>query len=910
MDQFTYIANAHPDYVENLYNDFKKDENAVNAEWREFFKGFDFAVTEFGDNGASTATASNTTFLANEFKVYSLIQEYRRKAHLLSDTNPIKKRRDRKPHLALSDFGLSEKDLGQSFQASNLLGLKNASLKQILHKLRTVYVGKIGIEYDYIVDDEIRYWVQKKFESRDTHSFSLDKKRRILQKLNETVIFEKFLNKKYVGQKRFSLEGGESTIPAIDAIINLAADNKVQEVVIGMAHRGRLNVLANILGKTYEQIFNEFEGQADPDLTMGDGDVKYHLGYSSILPTPSNKKVHVKLVPNPSHLEAVNPVVEGFSRAKTDVLYNENRNSVLPILIHGDAAVAGQGVVYEVLQMSGLAGYYTGGTIHFIINNQIGFTTDFDDARSASYCTSLASMVHAPVLHVNGDDVESVVYAAEFAMEYRRKFNKDVFVDMVCYRKHGHNEGDDPKYTQPSMYKLISKHKNPRELFVKKLIDSGELSEARAEELNDEFWGLLQDRLDMVKEKPLPYEYQPPEQEWRKLRKDVQSDEAFPSPETGVSKKNIDSIFNTISSVPEGFTPLRKVKKLLDRQKDEFVNGKVDWAVAELLAYGSVLLEGYDVRISGQDVKRGTFSHRHSVLIDEKTSERYYRLANIAEDQGKFRIYNSFLSEFAVLGFEYGYSMASPKSLVIWEAQFGDFANGAQTMFDQFISAGESKWRRMSGLVTLLPHGYEGQGPEHSSARLERFLQLSGEFNWSVVNITTPANFFHAIRRQQQRDFRKPLIVMSPKSLLRHPKVVSDVSELTTGRFQEIIDDPVASQNPKKVKRILFCSGKIYYDLLERQLEQNRKDIAIVRVEQLYPLDRNTLDDIIERYGSPEVYWVQEEPANMGAWVYMLSRYRTIPWVGIGRKVSASPATGFKKVHDQQQKDIIDRAFA
>ena len=907
MDLFSYVANAHPEYIESLYQDFKNGKEELDDEWKSFFQGFDFASTHATEKSSKETTEGVS---AKEFKVYALIQEYRRKAHLLSDTNPIRQRKNRQPHLELVDFGLEEDDLKQQFSIGSLIGLENASLQEIINKLKRIYTGKIGFEYTYVEDPEELNWLQEQIEQNSTVQFKDAVKRRILEKLNETAVFENFLNKKYIGQKRFSLEGGESTIPAIDAIINHGADLGVQEFIFGMAHRGRLNVLANIMGKTYEHIFNEFEGQADPDLTMGDGDVKYHLGYSSMMETTGGKNVYLKLVPNPSHLECVDAVVEGFTRAKADLLYDSNYDKVAPILIHGDAAIAGQGVVYETVQMSQLEGYHTGGTIHFVINNQIGFTTDFDDARSSTYSTAAAQLVNAPVLHVNGDDVEAVVYCARLAAEYRQKFHKDIFIDMVCYRLHGHNEGDDPKYTQPQMYKLIKNHPDPREIYVEKLVNSGEIGKQLAEEMTQEFWDKLQDRLDEVKEKPLPYEYQEPEKEWKQLRKNVKTVDAFPSPETGVDAKKIDQVVEALAKYPENFHPLRKVKKLLDGMEERLKENKeIDWAAAELLAYGSLLIEGHDVRMSGQDVKRGTFSHRHAILYDEQDGSQYNRLNHIADKQGKFRIYNSLLSEFAVVAFEYGYSMATPSTLNIWEAQFGDFVNGAQVPIDQFISAGESKWQRMSDLILLLPHGYEGQGPEHSSARLERFLQNSAEYNWSVVNITDPANYFHCLRRQLARDYRKPLVVMSPKSLLRHPKVISPIDAITKGSFQEIIDDNYTAKKAKDVKRVLFCSGKVYYDLLEYKEENKRDDVAIIRLEQLYPLDFDTMDKLFKKYSNAEVYWVQEEPSNFGAWTYILSCYRKVDWQLVSRKSSASPATGFKKVHQQEQDMIIDHAF-
>ncbi len=715
-----------------------------------------------------------------------------------------------------------------------------------------------------------------------------------------------------MGQKRFSLEGGETTIPALDAIINKAAELGVEEFIMGMAHRGRLNVLANIMGKTYEQIFNEFEGTAVPDLSFGDGDVKYHLGFSSQVETTAGKKVHLKLVPNPSHLESVDPVVEGFARAKADILYDSDYDRILPILIHGDAAIAGQGVVYETVQMSQLEGYYTGGTIHFVINNQIGFTTDFDDARSSTYCTGVANVVQAPVFHVNGDDPEAVVFAVELAVEYRQTFNTDVFVDMVCYRRHGHNEGDDPKFTQPEMYAIIKNHPDPREIYTRKLIERGDLEKEMAEQEEKDFWNQLQARLDEVKQKPLPYEYQEFEQAWRRLKKKTTAEDFEQSPETGVERATLDKIIRHLMTIPEDLNPIGKIKRVLKGHQKLLDQGLLDWAVAELTAYGTILLEGRNVRMSGQDVRRGTFSHRHAILHDNGTDREYNRLDGLAENQGRFLIYNSLLSEFGVLGFEYGYSLASPEHLVIWEAQFGDFYNGAQTIVDQYISAAESKWRRMSGLVLLLPHGYEGQGPEHSSARLERWLQLCAEYNMAVVNCSTPANFFHVLRRQLAWNFRKPLIVMTPKSLLRHPEVVSPFADFEPGtRFRELLDDPTVKEDAAKVKTLLLCSGKIFYELMERKRQENREDVAIVRLEQLYPLPEKQLEQVFRRYDGARFRWVQEEPANMGAWQYLLSWYcGKVPMQCIARKPSASPATGYKKVHDEQQAAIIEKAFS
>ncbi len=917
MQDFSFVFNAHPSYIESIYEQYQTDPSSIEEGWRIFFKGFDFAA---GSNGNGTATASQnghaTAAIVDEIKVLAIIKAYRNRGHLLSTTNPIRKRRDRKPHLDLADFDMQESDLDRVFQAGQEIGLKNATLREIIQRLETVYCNNIGFEYHHIQDRDKRRWLRAKIEEHQPeggYGLSQEKKKRILEKLNGAVGFEKFLHTKYIGQKRFSLEGGESAIAALDAIINKGAEDDIaEEFVIGMAHRGRLNVLANIMGKTYEHIFNEFEGNTVPDLSFGDGDVKYHLGYSSQVETLEGKTVHLKLAPNPSHLESVNPVVEGFARAKADILYDSEYDRIMPILVHGDAAVAGQGVVYETVQMSRLEGYYTGGTVHFIINNQIGFTTDFDDARSSTYSTGAASLVQAPVFHVNGDDPEAVVFAAELAVEYRQKFNNDVFIDMVCYRKHGHNEGDDPKFTQPEMYAVINKHKDPREIYSQTLINRGDVEAELAENMENEFWSTLQARLDKVKEQPLPYEYQEPELAWRALKKKTEPEDFDESPETGVPVDTVRKIVAHLMQYPDDLNPIGKINRLIKRMKKTYDEDKLDWAMGELAAYGTLLLEGKDVRLSGQDSRRGTFSHRHAILHSKGSDKEYNRLSGLSDNQGTFYIYNSLLSEFAVLGFEYGYSLATPNALVLWEAQFGDFYNGAQVIIDQYLTAAESKWRRMSGLVLLLPHGYEGQGPEHSSARLERFLQACAEYNITVANCTSPANFFHILRRQLERPFRKPLVVMTPKSGLRHPEVVSPIEDFGEGtRFQEVLDDPaVGLRSGKKIKRLLLCTGKVYFDLVAKKREDKRKDIAIVRLEQLYPLPQKQLDAIFKKYSEAAIFWVQEEPANMGAWTYLLYQFcGKIDMKLIARKASASPATGFKKVHDAQQNDIVYQAF-
>lgn len=692
-------------------------------------------------------------------------------------------------------------------------------------------------------------------------------------------------------------------------MINTGAELGVEEILVGMAHRGRLNVLANTLGKTYEMIFNEFEGNAAPDLTMGDGDVKYHLGFNSNHTATNGKMVHLKLCPNPSHLEAVNPTVIGFVRGKMAMEYNDDPTRILPILIHGDAAHAGQGIVYEVTQMAKLEGYFVGGTIHLVINNQVGFTTDFTDARSSSYCTDVAKIIEAPVFHVNGDDPEAVVFAAQMAIEFRQKFGLDAFIDLVCYRRHGHNEGDEPKFTQPNLYSIIAKHPNPREIYKKQLVERGDVDASLADQMDQEFRDSLQERLNLVRQKQVPYVQRAMDEQWTRLRKSTPED-FDQSPETGVSIDVLHEIGKVLVNIPEGFKPLKQIEKLLkDREEMIFQTGEINWAVAELMAYGSILIEEKVVRISGQDVQRGTFSHRHAVLHDSVTNRPYVSLNNLGDSNVQnFRIFNSLLSEYAVLGFEFGYGMANPDALTIWEAQFGDFANGAQVMIDQFIASSESKWGQMNGIVLLLPHGYEGQGPEHSSARLERFLQLAGEYNMSIVNITQPANFFHALRRQLARPFRKPLIVMSPKSGLRHPKVVSKLEDLTKGSFQEVIGDDYVKG--KDVKRVLLCTGKIYFELLERQQTEMRKDVAIVRLEQIFPFPTSQLNKVLAQYKNPELVWVQEEPENMGSWTYILRHMRKNNIEVISRKESASPATGYMKTHVIEQQKIIDLSFA
>ncbi len=907
-DYIQYIFHADPAYIELLYEKYQNDPSSVETGWKRFFEGFEFAMARDGEE-SSIASDKSATDILKELKVFQYIQAFRYRGHLIADTNPIKVRKDRKAHLELRDFGLTEQDLKKQFIAGVELGKKGATLEEIVEILHHTYARSIGIEWSYIRDPEEQEWLRHKMEVEySRYQFKKKNKLEILRKLNETSLFEKFLGTKYLGEKRFSLEGSEAAIPALDFMIKKAVELGVEEIAVGMAHRGRLNVLANLLDKTYAQIFSEFEGENPEDLTMGDGDVKYHLGFSSMKRTDSGKSYYIKLTPNPSHLESVDPVVEGFARGKDDVVYHSLGNKVMPVLVHGDAAIAGQGVMYETVQLSRLDGYQTGGTVHLVINNQIGFTTDFDDARSSDYSTGVAGVIRAPVFHVNGDDVEAVVFVSQLAAEWRQRFHRDIFVDMVAYRRHGHNEADDPKYTQPLLYAAIAAHKNVRDLYIEKLLGEGVITHEEVMVLEKKFWDDLQAKLARVKEKPLPYQYQKPELAWKALRPPSYADFET-SPFTGVPMEVLRQITDRMTTLPKGFHPLRKADKLLKHWRKLGLEEQLaDWSIAEMLAYGSIVTEGRNVRLSGQDSRRGTFAHRHAILFDKENKAGFNRLSNLDRDAGHFWVFNSPLSEFSVVGFDYGYSLTSPEHLVIWEAQFGDFANGAQVIFDQYISGGYSKWHRMSGMVLLLPHGYEGQGPEHSSARLERWLHLCAELNMCVINPTTPANIFHALRRQLAWPFRVPLVVMSPKSLLRHPKVLSPMKELAEGKFEEVLydDDTVA---PEKVKRVALCSGKIYYEIHLRKEKEKQKKLALIRFEQLYPFPEKQWNALIEKYPNAEFCWVQEEPSNMGAWSYILTRTVGIPIRLIARRRAASTAIAFKKIHIEEQADIVRRVF-
>jgi 2-oxoglutarate dehydrogenase E1 component len=894
MDRFSFLNAAHTAFFADLYDQYIENPDSVEPSWRSFFQGFDFAASDYGSGATEIATAPQQTAgstaatapvsdysgipekLQKEFKVLNLIEGYRTRGHLFTKTNPVRERRIFKPSLELENFGLSNADLDTVFDAGKEAGLAPSSLRTIIDHLQKIYCEHIGIEYMYIRDPEVRKWIQNKLSVNNNQpAFAAEQKKNILEKLNEAVSFENFLHTKYVGQKRFSLEGGESLIPALDALIETAADKGVEQFVMGMAHRGRLNVLANVFKKPTSDIFSEFDGKDYDDDALFDGDVKYHLGLTADKTTRNGKKININLAPNPSHLETVGAVIEGIARAKQDRHYADDFSKVLPIALHGDAAVAGQGIVYEIVQMAKLDGYKTGGTIHIVVNNQVGFTTNYLDARSSTYCTDVAKVTLSPVLHVNADDAEAVVHAMLFALEYRMEFGTDVFIDLLGYRKYGHNEGDEPRFTQPNLYKIIAKHKNPRDIYAEKLIADGIIDNTYVAGLEKEYKAILEENLEASRKKDLTIITPFMQNEWEGYE---QADEQtmLEKFNTAFSKEMLTDIAKVITELPSDKKFISKIQKLInDRKNMYFESDKLDWAMGELLAYGSLLTEGYDVRISGQDVERGTFSHRHAVVKVEDSEEEVVLLNNLKDQKGKFHIYNSLLSEYGVVGFDYGYALASPKTLTIWEAQFGDFSNGAQIMIDQYISAAEDKWNNQNGLVMLLPHGYEGQGAEHSSARMERYLQLCANHNMYVADVTTPANFFHLLRRQMKTNFRKPLIVFTPKSLLRHPSVVSSANEMAEGSFQEVINDPAA--DPKKVKTLVFVTGKFYYDLVAERENLKRDDVAFVRIEQLFPLPVEQLKAVIAQYPNADDYvWAQEEPRNMGAYSYMLMNFTEV----------------------------------
>ncbi|MCX8080716.1 MAG: 2-oxoglutarate dehydrogenase E1 component [Bacteroidia bacterium] len=902
MDKFSFVGNADVEAIDHLYALYLKNPQNVDKSWHDFFKGLEFARVRFGDD-----TEEIPENIAKEFKVIRLIQAYRTRGHLFTQTNPVRQRRKYSPTLDIENFGLGPQDLDTVFQAGNEIGIGPATLSAIIDHLRTTYCRSIGVEYMYIRNPEEVRWLQEKLEkNKNLPNFSKDEKRTIAKKLIQATTFENYLATKFVGQKRFSLEGGEAFLPALNALMEHGVELGIVDYVIGMAHRGRLNVLANIMGKPVEDIFTEFEGKPSED-NVFDGDVKYHMGFSSDVISDKGIKVHISLTPNPSHLEAVDPVVEGITRAKIDNRHNGDFKKACPILIHGDAAIAGQGLVYEVIQMSQLEGYKTGGTVHFVINNQVGFTTNYTDGRSSTYCTDVAKVVLSPVFHVNGDDVESLCHVAKLAMEYRQQFHKDVFIDILCYRKYGHNEGDEPRFTQPVLYKIIATHPNPKEIYFKKLIEEGSIPAEELKSIENEYKTFLDVALEKAKKAQNSKVTSYLQGSWQGLKMATEED-IFRSVDTSVDENKFLELACKSVELPKDKKFFNKILRLFEERRQMIGNGRFDWAMGELMAYLTLMEEGHDVRFSGQDVERGTFSHRHAVVKIEDSEEEYTPLNNVGT-KGKLHIYNSLLSEYAVLGFEYGYAYSSPHDLVIWEAQFGDFFNGAQIIIDQYLSSSEYKWRRMNGLVVLLPHGYEGQGPEHSSGRLERFLQLCAENNMQIVNATTPAQQFHVLRRQLKRDFRKPLICFTPKKLLRYPACMSDLKEFTHGRFEEFLDDPDV-KNKNTIHTLVLCSGKIYYEIKEEMQKQEISGMAVIRFEQLYPLNRKKLDQVLKSYSKVKNYiWAQEEPENMGAWKYIHYELSDMRLKYVGRPAAASPATGFSKKHAEEVNQFFAQLF-
>jgi 2-oxoglutarate dehydrogenase E1 component len=900
MDKVTYVGNADVTAIDYLYKEYLNDPQSVDIGWQKFFEGFDFARTNFDDDGAIPEN------FQKEFKVINLIQGYRTRGHLFTKTNPVRDRRKYTPTLEIQNFGLEESDLNTVFQCGEEIGIGAATLKDIIAHLDETYCQSIGIEFAYIRDPERLNWIKSKIELKNRPVYDADRKIEIYKKLNQASNFEAFLGKKYVGQKRFSVEGGEALIPALDTLVHKGADLGIEYFVMGMAHRGRLNTLTNIFEKRPQDIFSEFEGKEFDFEDDFDGDVKYHQGYTTEITAKNGKKVGLTLSPNPSHLEAVDPVVQGIARAKIDLIFKDEKK-MCSVMIHGDAAVAGQGIVYEIIQMAQLDGYRAGGTVHVIVNNQVGFTTNYLDARSSTYCTDVAKTTLCPVFHVNGDDIEAVTKTMELAIEYRQVFNRDVFVDLLCYRKYGHNEGDEPKFTQPSLYNIIAKHPNPKDIYLKQLEAEGVLSSEKAKQLEDGYNAFLESEHEISRqnEKAIVWDFLKKTWEGYRHSKHEDFDKSI---ETGVDKSTLLDLGRKLATLPEGKKYFRKISKIFEDRLNAIEGDKLDWGSAEMLAYATLLAEGHPVRISGQDVERGTFSHRHAVVKTEDTEEEVITLNNLSDSQAPFAIYNSLLSEYAVLGYEYGYSLATPNGLTIWEAQFGDFFNGAQIMIDQFITAGEDKWSTQSGLVMLLPHGYEGQGAEHSSGRIERFLQQCADDNIQVVNTSTPANHFHLLRRQLKREFRKPLVVFSPKMLLRYPNAVSTLDEMAKGRFQEVIDDAKAKK--AQIDTVVFCSGKFYYEASEKAAEMGVDNMAFVRIEQLYPLPKTQIDAVIASYpNAKNLVWAQEEPENMGAWRYMAMQLRSMNLHGVYRKASAAAAEGSSSLHKKRLKQLFEDLF-
>jgi 2-oxoglutarate dehydrogenase E1 component len=901
MTHGTFATRWNLDAVEDAYQRWQRDPESVDASWRTFFEGF-----ELGSSRAAMPAADSRAQLG----IFRLIFAYRNLGHFLANLDPLSEPRTSHPLLELGQFGLQEADLDQTFDTSMFLGVApRSTLRQLIAALRETYCRTIGVEYLHIQDTRIRRWLQERMEPRHNQpQFGRDKKLHILKELYYAEIFERFLHTRYVGQKRFSLEGSETLIPILEAVVEKAPDSGVREIVMGMSHRGRLNVLANILRKPYEEVFSEFEDNYLPDSRDGDGDVKYHKGFSSDRALLGGRQIHLSLTPNPSHLEAVDPVVEGRTRAKQQHAEDRERRLGIPLLIHGDAAFAGQGLVAETLNLSNLAGYTTGGTIHVIINNQIGFTTAPADARSTVYCTDVAKMIQVPIFHVNAEDPEAAVYVAELALDFRQTFNRDVVIDLFCYRRHGHNEGDEPAFTQPLMYRKIRERPTLTEVYTEQLILNGDLSADETEAVAAKFQGKLQSALEEVRTGTAhPDGVHGFEGQWKGLSPHYSH---TPVP-TGVPFERLEVITETLTMVPESFDVHPKIARQLEERHREFQERKpIDWAFAEALAFGSLLLDGKPVRLSGQDSRRGTFSQRHAVIYDATTGEPYNPLNLLATEKVPYQAYDSLLSEQAVLGFEFGYALDAPQTLVMWEAQFGDFANGAQVIIDQFICCSQSKWERDSGLVMLLPHGYEGQGPEHSSARLERYLQLCADDNWQVCYPSTPAQYFHVLRRQMKRNFRKPLVLMTPKSMLRLKAAVSPVEDFTKGYFLEVLDDTAA--DPNRVRRVLLCSGKVYYELAARRAEEEAGTVAVLRLEQFYPFPEEQLKRALSRYRKAQEWvWVQEESQNMGGWTFMEPRLRALGYAVeyVGRDASSSPATGSRTIHLREQKELVEAAI-
>ena len=896
-NDFSYANLANLAALEQLHQNSLKDPNSVEASWRHFFEGMSFAQS------AMPAMPSSGQAGSPDLRVYLLIDAYRKFGHLMASFNPVATSPLKEPsELNIERLGFKKEELESSFPTCGFLKEAQAPLKSLIEALKKTYCGTVGIEYMGLGNLEMERWLQEQIEPLFPLHLESRDKIEILHNLNKAELFESFLHTKYAGQKRFSLEGGETAIPMLSSIIEQGAELGVQEIVLGMAHRGRLNVLANILNKSYANIFHEFEDYYTPDLQEGTGDVKYHKGFIGEILTSKRKPVTIALVANPSHLESVDPVVEGIVRAKQELKGSkQQRKQVVPILLHGDAAVAGQGVVYETIQMSKLNGYATGGTVHIVINNQIGFTTLPKDTRSTTYCCEIARAFGAAVFHVNAEDPEGCVRAANLAIELRQKFECDVFIDMHCYRKYGHNEGDEPTFTQPVEYALIKTKKSIREIFREQLVKEGVLSDDAAQQSQNEFKQELQKALEGIP--AIAAEKAPP--------KETSSAEVLPS----VDAKTLIALADKFCSIPEDFRIHPKIKKL---QQDRLLmlqgdpaTPRIDWGMGEHLAFATLLNEKIHMRLSGQDVRRGTFSHRHAIWVDQVKDERYFPLSHLSSTQAPFDVFNSHLSEFGVLGFEFGYSIAYPKSLVIWEAQFGDFGNGAQIIIDQYIACSEQKWSLNSNIALLLPHGYEGQGPEHSSARIERFLQLSGHENMRVTNCSTPAQMFHLLRSQAYLLVKKPLIVFTPKVLLRHPLCVSSLNDFVSAKFNEVIDDPHVS----KALKVFFCSGKIYYDLFQEREKRGLKDIALVRIEQLYPFPQAAVKDILQKNNTSETYWVQEEHSNMGAWSYIRPFFNELLGAKdavkyIGRDRSASPAAGSAALHKKQLEQIMIEAFS